>query len=103
MTTCIGNDPLCPCQDGLACHYKDYGKSKGWPIPKPDLLVDCAQSMVEGLTMGKVLEYGKAERERALEEAALLCDGIAQRNWATTLAAQCADAIRALKTSAATR
>jgi hypothetical protein len=28
---CIGNDPLCPCQDGLACHYKDYPGSKGWP------------------------------------------------------------------------
>ena len=30
---CIGNDPLCPCQDGLACHYKDAGNTKGWPIP----------------------------------------------------------------------
>jgi hypothetical protein len=28
---CIGRDPLCPCQDGLACHYKDYPGSKGWP------------------------------------------------------------------------
>lgn len=38
-TVCIGNDPCCPCQDGLCCHYKDYpadGKwpaTKGWPIP----------------------------------------------------------------------
>jgi hypothetical protein len=30
---CIGNDPLCPCQDGLACHYKDAGKTKAFPIP----------------------------------------------------------------------
>jgi hypothetical protein len=38
--TCIGKDPTCPCQDGLACHYKDYPAEdgwpavKGWPIPK---------------------------------------------------------------------
>lgn len=25
---CIGNDPLCPCQDGDACHYRDVGKTK---------------------------------------------------------------------------
>jgi hypothetical protein len=30
--TCIGRDPLCPCQDGLACHYKDAGKTKAFPI-----------------------------------------------------------------------
>jgi hypothetical protein len=44
MTTpkppCIGNDPLCPCQDGDACHYKDAGKTKAWPVrpklPEPD-------------------------------------------------------------------
>ena len=30
---CIGNDPLCPCQDGLACHYKDVGNTKAFPIP----------------------------------------------------------------------
>ena len=31
---CIGNDPACPCQDGLACHYKDAPDgTKGWPIP----------------------------------------------------------------------
>jgi hypothetical protein len=27
---CIGGDPLCPCQDGLACHYRDSGKTKAW-------------------------------------------------------------------------
>ena len=48
-------------------------------------------------TPKQMREYGKTERQRALEEAALLCDGIAQRNWATILAAQCAEAIRAFK------
>ena len=48
-------------------------------------------------TEEQMIAYGASERERALEEAALLCDGIAQRNWATTLAAQCAEVIRALK------
>ena len=31
---CIGNDPGCPCQDGLACHYRDIPGSRGWAIPK---------------------------------------------------------------------
>jgi hypothetical protein len=31
--TCIGRDPLCPCQDGGACHYRDSGKTKGFPVP----------------------------------------------------------------------
>lgn len=30
---CIGKDPLCPCQDGDACHYKDCGDTKAWPVP----------------------------------------------------------------------
>jgi len=30
---CIGNDPLCPCQDGDNCHYRDIPGSKGWLIP----------------------------------------------------------------------
>jgi len=29
---CIGKDPLCPCQDGDACHYKDAGDTKAWPV-----------------------------------------------------------------------
>ena len=28
---CIGNDPLCPCQDGDMCHYEGPGP---WPIPE---------------------------------------------------------------------
>lgn len=31
---CIGNDPTCPCQDGDPCHYRTYGNSPGWPIPR---------------------------------------------------------------------
>jgi hypothetical protein len=31
---CIGNDPMCPCQDGDACHYRDAADgTKGWPLP----------------------------------------------------------------------
>jgi len=31
---CAGNDPLCPCQDGDACHYRDSGETKAWPVPE---------------------------------------------------------------------
>ena len=31
---CIGKDDSCPCQDGLACHYKAVGNTPAWPIPK---------------------------------------------------------------------
>ena len=32
---CIGNDPRCPCQDGLLCHYVDdpVGKTPAMTIP----------------------------------------------------------------------
>ena len=30
---CIGRDPLCPCQDGDACHYVATKKTKAWPVP----------------------------------------------------------------------
>ena len=42
---CIGNDPLCPCQDGDQCHYR--GKD-AWPVPaatpagEPDMIEVCA-------------------------------------------------------------
>jgi hypothetical protein len=29
---CIGKDPLCPCQDGDACHYKDAEDTKALPV-----------------------------------------------------------------------
>lgn len=31
-STCIGNDPYCPCQDGDACHYRDL---PGSPAMRP--------------------------------------------------------------------
>lgn len=30
---CIGNDPLCPCQDGDVCHYRDLPDSPAMPVP----------------------------------------------------------------------
>ncbi len=30
---CIGKDRLCPCQDGLACHYRDTATTKAMPLP----------------------------------------------------------------------
>ena len=30
---CIGNDPLCPCQDGDMCHYEG---PNAWPVPDLD-------------------------------------------------------------------
>jgi hypothetical protein len=38
LPPCIGKDPLCPCQDGDACHYNDYGDSKAMPIPDSECL-----------------------------------------------------------------
>ena len=49
---CIGNDPLCPCQDGLACHYRDSGKTKAWPVPERDKL-NIEDAMAIGFEMGK--------------------------------------------------
>ena len=42
---CIGNDPLCPCQDGLMCHYEGPDP---WPIPEPKR--DIGEEIIEGLT-----------------------------------------------------
>lgn len=34
LPPCIGRDPLCPCQDGDACHYRDAADgTKALPIP----------------------------------------------------------------------
>lgn len=30
----MGNDPACPCQDGLACHYVALPGSPAWPVPR---------------------------------------------------------------------
>jgi hypothetical protein len=34
VAVCIGANPTCPCQDGLACHYRDSDDgTNGWPLP----------------------------------------------------------------------
>lgn len=33
---CVGKDLRCPCQDGDACHYKDCGDTKAWPVPQAE-------------------------------------------------------------------
>ncbi len=43
-TSCIGNDPGCPCQDGDACHYRDIPGSPGWPVKeKPNMTQTTAE------------------------------------------------------------
>lgn len=35
---CIGRDPACPCQDGLACHYRDAADgTKAMPLPSGEV------------------------------------------------------------------
>lgn len=34
--TCRGSDPMCPCQDGDACHYEDGVSTKAMPLPSAD-------------------------------------------------------------------
>ena len=34
---CIGNDPLCPCQDGDMCHYRG---PDAWPIPERNAMTE---------------------------------------------------------------
>jgi len=32
---CPGRNPVCPCQDGDACHYRDAADgTKAWPLPQ---------------------------------------------------------------------
>lgn len=33
MAECKYLDPLCPCQDGDACHYEAVGGTPAWPAP----------------------------------------------------------------------
>lgn len=33
LEPCIGSDPMCPCQDGDACHYRDLPNSPAMPAP----------------------------------------------------------------------
>jgi hypothetical protein len=45
---CIGNDPLCPCQDGDMCHYKGPG---AWKLPTH--CCDCGALLMGSLTEHK--------------------------------------------------
>jgi hypothetical protein len=45
------------------------------PLPEPDLLVDCGQSMVPGYTIGKLQQYRDALRH-ALREQHRLRDAV---------------------------
>jgi hypothetical protein len=51
---CIGNDPMCPCQDGDACHYRDAADgTKGWPIPdRPEQQEDEPSGHAQALHAG---------------------------------------------------
>ena len=61
---CLGRDPLCPCQDGDACHYKDTATTKGWPVqaqlqPLSDEQIDALAMDDEGLPNSH-LEFARA-------------------------------------------
>ena len=45
---CVGKDPRCPCQDGDACHYKDCGGTKAWPVQRPWVELTEEEIMVIG-------------------------------------------------------
>lgn len=48
------------------------------PLPPADLLVECGQSWVEGLTLGLVRDYGQKCYMQALEDAALAVEDTAR-------------------------
>jgi hypothetical protein len=68
---CIGDDPLCPCQDGDACHYRDVVVngvvvSRGFPVP-----------VVAGLQAARARLARARERYReAGEEVDRACDEV---------------------------
>jgi len=61
---CVGSDPLCPCQDGLACHYRDYGKTKAMPRTRADkhryvqhvMCSKCGKRMSQGRLLSHLAE-----------------------------------------------
>lgn len=63
---CIGGDPLCPCQDGDQCHYRDTKKTKGWPIPE---------------AQPELSERARAEYEQECKEAAKWYRERAAADW----------------------
>lgn len=63
---CIGNDPLCPCQDGDACHYRDHGKTKAMP------------ANVDEMNRAQMLRYAEQLGMRRPDPA--IADGILRAN-----------------------
>jgi hypothetical protein len=66
---CIGKDPRCPCQDGDACHYKDCGGTKAWPVPQAEPLeywnavegwvkIDEVREHFEAVNCGTIYKHG---------------------------------------------
>lgn len=47
MSDCPGHDPLCPCQDGLVCHYVDdpVGGTKAMPMSEPKRCEMCGEPL----------------------------------------------------------
>lgn len=57
---CIGNDPLCPCQDGDMCHYAGPNP---WPLPRPnEYSADCPTCL-------RGLPHSQAQHEASLRRA----------------------------------
>jgi hypothetical protein len=68
---CIGSDPFCPCQDGLACHYKDTADgTKGWPVPPP--LLTLADEKINELWWATQWCDGELNRAREFARDVLL-------------------------------
>jgi len=58
MAACKYGDPLCPCQDGDACHYEPQGKGQGKTLPmlvRPEFTLRAiGQANTEGYIAGHV-------------------------------------------------
>lgn len=55
QSSCIGSDPLCPCQDGDSCHYVSTKKTKAFPIPQSEP----ARDVEEAANRDPVAEVGE--------------------------------------------
>lgn len=75
---CIGKDPRCPCQDGGACHYKDCGDTKAWPVPQAEPVAWMADT-------GSVASLNEKEQGYVLKSAFNIplytTPPAAQRQW----------------------
>jgi hypothetical protein len=97
-------DPLCPCQDGDACHYKDTQKTKALPVDPSDVLhkqsflvMSRLQSGTEDVVrldaaLAAIAQARRDERERC----AKVCDYLHASGRIVYTPDECAAAIRAL-------